>query len=229
MNTITKTLLLNRVANKYKSDIKKYAEKDKKLLNEPYVESGRYKMKNKRVLSILIFISIIIIICENAPTAYCGLEEMRPSLTQLVGDMNDIQLAELVYHLRLNPQNLVNELAVPVDIMNQLQNNVNPENLEEDSVINNRLDSVFIFLVGTVILFGFALYRENIMNFLFDIVNNMPNVIERSYLNIITLAAEAGQGHIMREVVINQTQEMLNDPEKAAQVVNAFRAIGRPI
>lgn len=59
--------------------------------------------------------------------------------------------------------------------------------------------------------------------------NTLPEIANRGIRGLMEFAINAGHSQQVREYLILQAQEGLNDPDSAARVVNAFRAVNQHI
>lgn len=79
-------------------------------------------------------------------------------------------------------------------------------------------DSLALFIVGTIILYGIARYDDSILSTFYDFgIGNVNGLIQ--------FAQQAGQVPQVRTFLIDQTQNVLNNPDTAPRVCNAMRQV----
>ncbi len=173
--------------------------------------------KYLKYLVIVIIVSQLIISTQNAESHYIG--QPQPNIEDLIRDLNEEEIIIFNQELGVDPQQLfhaVEEANPEVD---------NQQLLE----FSQRYHALILFILGTFTLFIISQYGSTIIEYLFNFIYEAPGAVHRSITGIIRIAAESGcmeavYGHTAREA-----QRLLDDPDTAGRVVNAFREVNRQI
>jgi hypothetical protein len=73
-------------------------------------------------------------------------------------------------------------------------------------------------------------YGRDMVDYLFDLgTSTIPEIAQQSIRGLLQYAINTGHENATRAYLANHAQELLNNPDTAPRVVNAFRTIGRSI
>lgn len=174
------------------------------------------KKTNKSFFPTFIFISFLI-----KTIAYCEEDPLtRQTLQNMIASLSPQALAQLNHDLGIQPQELLQ--LIPV----------NPNEIPGDidtTHENFRWDAVILFTIGSSLLFLWAFYREQIIDFFFNNIhrlNTLPQHAWDNYSNIMDIAARSGRLEIIRTFTVNRIETLLSDPETALRAEQALRNAG---
>ena len=169
---------------------------------------------------IIITLIFVILLAKTSNVNCATIEEIQSAqnIDQVIRDLNEQDLLRFGENLGINRQHFFEQV---------LEENIFVENVSNQRI---RWEALIIFLLGTFALFMIARYGRDILDFLFDLGTNvMPEVAQQSVRGLLQFAINTGHGDATRTYLVNQAQHLLNNPETAPRVVNAFRTINRHI
>lgn len=181
------------------------------------------RMQNKWRL--LIMITILMIYTKNTEiTLWCGTTETiqrTQDIREIIEHLNEEDLIRFGEHLNINENHFREQIL----------------NLPDNDLVNNNLNhggfrwnSFILFVIGSAALFLITRYGRDMLELVYDLgTNTLPEIANRGIRGLMEFAINAGHSQQVREYLILQAQEGLNDPDSAARVVNAFRAVNQHI
>lgn len=152
----------------------------------------------------------------------CGTAETLQSaqnIREIIQQLNNEDLMLLGEHLNIN-QNHFRE-----EILHLPNNDIDNNNLNHDGF---GWESLALFIIGSAALFLLSRYGHEMLEFFYDLgTNTLPEITTRGIRGLMEYAINAGRSQQVRDFLIRQAEEKLNDPNTAGEVVNAFRAINQ--
>ena len=188
----------------------------RKCKNNKYYKNALGK-KYLKYLGIIIIISQVAISIQNTESHDIG--QPQPTIGELIRGLNEEEIVIFNEELGVDPQQLLRAVEA-----------ANPE-IDNQQVFEpyQRYNALILFVLGTFALFIISQYGSTIIEYLFNLIHEIPGAIHRSIAGIIRIAAESGRMDAVYGYTTREAQRLLDDPDTAPKVVNAFRAVNRRI